>query len=228
MEDKIKQTNPTLHKYLFTVTTFSKLLAMIIFITLPFVGFYLGMKYQQQITVTVPIVKEVQKITTPTPISYVIDKPKWQPENIDGKFLISYPHDILQQKNDSNSQGSNSNMLYIQPIQENIQRTYNINISAAKNTSEFSLDNPIRLFGITDKVPQKISIGDYTAYEINNLGDVDQAGSTILKWIRTVKNSYVYDIRIKVFYFGTNNSNSSESQFYTKLLNEVISTIKFL
>ena len=48
MEEQIKQTNPTLHKYLFTVTTFSKLLAMFLFILLPFVGFYLGMKYQEK------------------------------------------------------------------------------------------------------------------------------------------------------------------------------------
>jgi general stress protein CsbA len=48
MEEQIKQSNPTLHKYLFTVTTFSKLLAMILFITLPFAGFYLGMKYQEK------------------------------------------------------------------------------------------------------------------------------------------------------------------------------------
>jgi len=47
MEEKIRNYNPTLHKYLFTVTTFSKFLAMFLFILLPFVGFYLGMKYQQ-------------------------------------------------------------------------------------------------------------------------------------------------------------------------------------
>ena len=65
MEEKIKQANPTLHRYLFTVTTFSKLLAMSLFIFLPFIGFYLGMQYQQRATVA-PIILNVQKTVTPT------------------------------------------------------------------------------------------------------------------------------------------------------------------
>jgi hypothetical protein len=66
MEEQLKQANPTLQRYLFTVTTFSKLLAMFLFILLPFVGFYLGMQYQQKVTVSTPIVSEVQKTPTPT------------------------------------------------------------------------------------------------------------------------------------------------------------------
>jgi len=67
MEDEIKQANPMLHRYLFKVTTFSKLLAMILFITLPFLGFYLGMQYQQELTVNPPVILEVQKTVTPIP-----------------------------------------------------------------------------------------------------------------------------------------------------------------
>jgi hypothetical protein len=67
MEEKIKLKNPSLHRYLFTVTTFSKLLAMFLFILLPFLGFYLGMQYQQKITAVAPAVSEVQKIPTPSP-----------------------------------------------------------------------------------------------------------------------------------------------------------------
>lgn len=55
-----------LPSWLTTVTTFSKILAMILFISLPFLGFYLGMQYQQKITV-IPIVSEVQKLPTPSP-----------------------------------------------------------------------------------------------------------------------------------------------------------------
>src|SRR5271166_2512755 len=40
----------TLPKSLTTVTTLSKILAMALFIIFPFVGFYLGMKYQEKIT----------------------------------------------------------------------------------------------------------------------------------------------------------------------------------
>src|ERR1035437_3647823 len=67
MEEKIKLKNPTLHRYLFTVTTFSKLLALSLFIVLPFLGFYLGMQYQQKITVRTPVVSEVQTSPSPTP-----------------------------------------------------------------------------------------------------------------------------------------------------------------
>jgi hypothetical protein len=66
MQEKLKDSHPILHKYLFTVTTLSKLLAMFLFIILPFIGFYLGMQYQRiisvQQTTALPIVKQqVQK-----------------------------------------------------------------------------------------------------------------------------------------------------------------------
>jgi len=53
MEENIDQevSKPKLPKSLTTVTTFSKILAMIFFIALPFLGFYLGMKYKEGITV---------------------------------------------------------------------------------------------------------------------------------------------------------------------------------
>lgn len=66
MEEKIKQVSPAIHKYLFTVTTFSKLLAMVLFILLPFLGFYLGMQYQQKTTVATPPVAEVKITPIPT------------------------------------------------------------------------------------------------------------------------------------------------------------------
>ena len=103
MEEPIKQANPTLHKYLFTVTTFSKLLAMFLFISLPFIGFYLGMQYQQKLTVT-PVVSEIK--TTPAPtvnnmnvnlIPYLVaggnrlDTSTWQAYSILNLYSISYP-----------------------------------------------------------------------------------------------------------------------------------------
>ena len=69
MEEQIKQGHPVLHKYLFTVTTFSKVLAMILFIFLPFVGFYLGMQYQKAISPqnSNTSVQEIQIIPKPSP-----------------------------------------------------------------------------------------------------------------------------------------------------------------
>jgi hypothetical protein len=90
MEEKIKQANPTLHRYLFTVTTFSKLLALSLFIILPFLGFYLGMQYQQKVTVVTPIALEVQKIPTPTPT--LIDTTNWKIyTNTVAGYSLKYP-----------------------------------------------------------------------------------------------------------------------------------------
>jgi hypothetical protein len=90
MEEKIKQVNPTLHRYLFTVTTFSKLLAMFLFILLPFLGFYLGMQYQQKVTVA-PIVSEVQKTAIPAPIPTSINLSNWNAYS-GTNFTFSYPN----------------------------------------------------------------------------------------------------------------------------------------
>lgn len=62
-----------LPQWLMTVTPLSKSLAMILFITIPFLGFCLGMLYQQKVNVNTPVVSEVKKtvaiIPTPIPIS---------------------------------------------------------------------------------------------------------------------------------------------------------------
>jgi hypothetical protein len=50
---------------------FSKLLAMFLFISLPFLGFYLGMQYQKQTTVNMLVVSQVQSIVNPTPKSTI-------------------------------------------------------------------------------------------------------------------------------------------------------------
>jgi cytochrome oxidase assembly protein ShyY1 len=45
-----KAKSSTLHKYLFTVTPFSKLLALGLFIVFPIIAFYLGFWYGQLIS----------------------------------------------------------------------------------------------------------------------------------------------------------------------------------
>lgn len=62
MIGKLKQSHPKLYKHFFTVTTFSKIVALSMFIILPFVGFYLGMKYQQGITAETPSLSVVQQV----------------------------------------------------------------------------------------------------------------------------------------------------------------------
>ncbi len=50
MLEEFKLKHPVRYKYLFTVTTFSKYLALSMFIIFPIIGFYLGMKYQEQLS----------------------------------------------------------------------------------------------------------------------------------------------------------------------------------
>jgi len=59
-----------LSKELTTVTSFSKILAAVIFITLPFVGFYLGIKYEAQFTQYLEDRMSIdQYMTKPNPVN---------------------------------------------------------------------------------------------------------------------------------------------------------------
>jgi hypothetical protein len=58
-----------LHKSLTTVTPFSKAIALILFITLPFLGFILGMQYQATIDISLMAIPyERGSLVTPAPL----------------------------------------------------------------------------------------------------------------------------------------------------------------
>ena len=73
MEEKTSTKNSSstrLPKSLTTITTFSKALAMFLFILFPFVGFYLGFQYSASLNQTEnmqKIIKNRPQNTTPTP-----------------------------------------------------------------------------------------------------------------------------------------------------------------
>jgi hypothetical protein len=112
-----------LPQWLTTVTLFSKLLAMALFIALPFAGFYLGMKYQEKITVSNPVTLEVQKTPTSTskpipstsPISTSspnIDASSWKTyTNTTFHLSFNYPDYFYIKSQDANSvKFGNSNL----------------------------------------------------------------------------------------------------------------------
>jgi hypothetical protein len=70
MEEQIKQKYSTIHKHLFFPNRYIKYFAMFLFIILPFVGFYLGMKYQEIVTINIPVVQvsktAISKSLTPS------------------------------------------------------------------------------------------------------------------------------------------------------------------
>jgi len=111
-----------LPRWLTTVTHFSKMLAMILFILLPLVGFYIGMTYQEKINV-VPIVIDVNKSVnlTPTPTvapfltypisqtNFEMDTSSWSTYSLTTypvKYSIKFPVDW---KNSSNGDGGSNN-----------------------------------------------------------------------------------------------------------------------
>ena len=76
-----------LPKEITTVTPLSKYLAMILFITLPFIGFFLGIRYQQ----TIPPETILKTYPTPTPKSgcyYIENSEAACPKKDCGKILI--------------------------------------------------------------------------------------------------------------------------------------------
>ena len=90
MIEKLKQSHPKIYKHFFTVTTFSKLVALSLFIILPFAGFYLGMKYQKRINVATPVALEVKKLVTPTPVRLDITTWKTYTSN-NHNFSFQFP-----------------------------------------------------------------------------------------------------------------------------------------
>jgi hypothetical protein len=83
------------------VTWYSKALALIVFVVLPFVGFYLGVQYgtiQNYIAAT-PKASTVSVVATAS--SYYSDTAEWQTDanNTKGGFSIAYPIDFGTQDN---------------------------------------------------------------------------------------------------------------------------------
>jgi len=93
-----------LPKWLITVTPFSKYLAMVLFIVLPFVGFYLGMKYQEKVTIMSQVVSEFQKITIPSPTVTQVDIASWKTYiNKNYGFSFKYPQNYFIKDDSSKS-----------------------------------------------------------------------------------------------------------------------------
>jgi hypothetical protein len=89
--EKLRQQHPKLYKHFFIVTTFSKLLALSLFIILPFIGFYLGMKYQEKITIDTLVFSKTSKnsnLIVPTPTIGLI--PTLSPKINNSKELETY------------------------------------------------------------------------------------------------------------------------------------------
>src|SRR3989339_1049836 len=81
-----------LPRELVTVTKTSKILAAVIFITLPFLGFFVGTNYQSsldsasQTTANEPILVKRAPTPTPSPFPKIVSNKKTSP---DGSFIVT-------------------------------------------------------------------------------------------------------------------------------------------
>ncbi|HUC01737.1 MAG TPA: hypothetical protein VMA75_02430 [Candidatus Paceibacterota bacterium] len=82
------------------VTWYSKFIALILFVALPFIGFYYGMHYGELIG-QAGQAPAITPVSTTTASSYYSDPAEWQTDanNTQGGFSIAYPLDFAAQDN---------------------------------------------------------------------------------------------------------------------------------
>jgi hypothetical protein len=80
------------------VTWYSKMIALALFVLLPFAGFYYGMKYGETVSFLGQI---TPRVATSTALGYYNDPAEWQTDanNTSGGFSIAYPIDFDVQDN---------------------------------------------------------------------------------------------------------------------------------
>jgi hypothetical protein len=83
------------------VTWYSKMLAIVLFIALPFAGFYLGIQYDRFTASVVPPQASSEVSVTPATSDYYSNTAEWQTDanNTKGGFTIAYPIDFDAQDN---------------------------------------------------------------------------------------------------------------------------------
>lgn len=214
----------TLPKSLTTVTTFSKIIALFLFILLPFVGFYVGYKYREGTYLTTSIsVNNPVSIPTPT-----IDITSWKTyTNSQLGFMVKFPNDLKFTENKGVFIFENEYKLLRKEIPEN--NYIGITISVKKTSSDISLEDylkqayPENKYGVPVFEKNK---NDFKEIEIDNIkGLISSKGLSfedITKTVWVKKGIYVY--KISVIGYQTGN-------IYTKIgeqvFDQILTTFKF-
>ncbi len=83
-------------KELTTVTAFSKILALVLFIVLPFGGFYLGREYQRSIDHYIYQMPQAQTVPQSSEKPQILDKTTWKEfKDPSGKYSFNFPDSWL-------------------------------------------------------------------------------------------------------------------------------------
>jgi len=144
-----------LPKSLTTVTTFSKILALFLFLLLPFAGFYAGYKYREGTYVATPI---VQNNPTPIPSPYptstnqIIDTSTWKTyADTALGFSFKYPEKLTLKENNTNIVLNNYKEIGYDPNEIPFRGNEVENISITITISKDSVDSKITLENYLDK-----------------------------------------------------------------------------
>lgn len=167
-----------LPKELTTVTRTSKTLAFIAFLTFPFIGFFLGMTYQQtldfanQQAATEPIL--TKRTPTPTPLSAEASAKaegittNWKTyTSLNGKYQFQYPNDVAISEEKQLRVDIFENYTY---IKKNDQILATIIFFASSNTGYPTLDDfakgeRLQRDDLPNQTKDTISISNTTAYK---------------------------------------------------------------
>jgi hypothetical protein len=233
--DNFRQNHPDIHRHLFTVTTFSKILALVLFILFPFVGFYLGIKYkevltsQQQVATLNP---QTAKDEARSSSQYPSPPPKFINEtNVSKKytnerygFTINIPSGFIIDGPYNNSPAD----FNISPINNPGFSTSPISIHVY-NDSTFPYGKLLNSYGFaeingkfykSEKLVQTINIDGITGLDFNEFqglggGDLDYKGRDAATYRNIIIRRGDTTILIKGI------------EDYSQLFAEIIKTVKF-
>lgn len=240
-----------LPKELTTVTKTSKILAFVVFITLPFLGFFLGMNYQSsldsasQAPTTDPILPK--RISTPTP-SQAINTSTWKTYTntkyyYSVKFSSAYK--INDNKDTSIMKGAEASLLIVpQDDRGPVLPIFWINVLSENGLRTPETAISYNVDGFTDNVKQYISVPVGTIVSPPNgskftrLSDgyVDGKKAVIFEGIpyrdgkplanATKDRRLIITKNNNIYLIGTYYDDDKSTNWYN--FNQILSTFKFL
>ena len=227
-----------LPKSLTTVTTLSKTLAMILFIALPFVGFSLGMRYQQMQDLYEQQLTQSQPLIAYKPTPTADQTENWKTyTNTNPSFQIQYPATGVEATNlNMNNPTIVLELIYYAPSKLNTKNVlggrdlidgYFIKIdwedSIQAETLEKAANETLTFYKrqITEPATftnlEKTMLNDNQAYKL----DTETKSYTTTTYIVSNGNKIV---RINLNALGDQNDRLS----YMKTMKQILSTFKFL
>jgi hypothetical protein len=233
MEEKIKLKYPNLHRYLFTVTTLSKILAMFLFILFPFVGFYMGMQYQQQLN-SVPSTSEqitAEHLQNPLPSPTIlisptpIDSSTWKTTTIEN-LSFKVPSNWSFFPADPTNWGADAHVYARQDFGDVIDSSgdvgpFSIHVPGPVKTSTntYTIDSYINAFNMSGYMQNAKNVKKTTVVINNNLYTLVEAsrGENYIKATFTENKNLVY-------VFTVSSPNPTK---YFPYFDQILSTFKF-